>query len=212
MDFIKAGDLVFLSWIVAFLAYLGINAVRFSIATTVTGVLETLTANFQEKMAVIGAGNPGHADFVAKDAARALVEKEVRAVIRTSIRRNDAVTDEDLANMKLPIWKTGKSRIAQPTKRPSWKALHKQYGELEIVANAKPAGVTRLEIWYANVKDWDMNEKDYTKMSHMVESSTIHTILKLTQGETYFIVLRWAAERSKTAKGPWSSPKAETIS
>jgi hypothetical protein len=212
MDFINAGDLAFLAWVVVFVDYVGTIAARIGIEATVLAALEALLGVFQGTMTVIGTGNAGHTDVVAKNEARAALVTAVRDLIKISIRNNPAVTGEDLAAMKLPIWKTGKSRIAPPTERPEWKALHKQYGELAIVTSIKPAGTTRLEIWYVNVKDWDMTEKDYTKMPHMVESSTTHTILKLTQGETYFIVLRWAVTRSKTEKGPWSSPKAETIS
>jgi hypothetical protein len=212
MDYIKAGDRVFLTWLLGISAYLQIHGSRIGLPAEVLTALDALIGVFQEKLAVTEAGNAGSADVAARKTARRPLEQAIRALIRTHIRRNPAVTDEDLVNMKLSIWKTGKSLAPPPVKRPSWKALHKQYGELAIVTDAKPARTDRLEIWYVNVKDWDMAEKDYTKMSHMAESSTTHTILKLPQGETYFIALRWAAVRSKTAKGPWSSPRAETIS
>jgi hypothetical protein len=208
--FIPGADAAFNSWQSILIAYAIANKVSFNIPDNALDTLLQLKDVWDVKFAL--ADNPETRTspiVIAKNEAKQNYEKELRAFIKAFLQYNPAVTDEDRANMGLPIHSTSRKPVPVPTTYPESEVdssvirrLSIRFRDLGKKTIAKPYGVHGAEIRWAILSETPSGVDKLVNSAFDTHTPFTIEFKEEERGQSFYFCLRW--ENTRGDKGPWS--------
>jgi hypothetical protein len=216
-DYIPRDDKSFLEWAENFVANLSPSVARFGFPEDRFKTLGEKLSDFTMKLRL--ADNPmtrTKGTVQAKNESREDLEHTIRQDVKQYLAFNDAVTNKDKDDLKLPVYKTTRtpSPVAAgfPAARLDTGVLRRltfHFSDAGSESHAKPPGQHGVEMrWMIS----DEPVVDVSKLTH----STFDTHSPLTlefeghdRGKTVYYALCW--ENTRGEKGPWSEINSAVI-
>ena len=209
-------DRELLAWTINFLRYLYPALARFNFPAAEYDKLTALRDDFSQKLdAATEPATRTKTSVLAKNIARAALEKALQQDVKEFLLFNRNVTDEDHDDLGLPIYKTSRTPTPVATTIP-WvqvvmtviRYLRFDFGGSET-SRAKPAGQHGMELAGliggerpANVHALTLSYFDtHTPLSIAFEEED--------RGKTFWFAVRW--ENTRGEKGPWSEIQSAII-
>jgi hypothetical protein len=210
-DYLPRKDRDFLVWIINLLKYLAPILGRVGLPPERYQKLEAERDDFAQKLAVTEEPSTCTAVAVeAKNAARKLLETDVRIDVKGYITYNPTMTDDDRKALGLPIHKSGRTPSPVATTYPDFDVNSgtirrlgvEFYDQGQKKSKAKPAGQHGAEI------RWAISDTPIVDVAELIHSSfDTRTPFTLEfqgheRGKTVYFCLCW--ENNVGVKGPWS--------
>jgi len=155
--------------------------------------------------------------IVARKAARAVAEPQMRAINRSVQAKLGATGDDLKTNMGLPLHDTTPSHAPAPTTKPlllvdtSERLQHKItfHDEANLKSRAKPAGVSDIEIWCKIGAPAPADFNDCALVATSPKNGVVVTCKGADAGKPAHYMARWKSTRGEF--GPWSETVVATI-
>ncbi|GHV13626.1 hypothetical protein FACS189491_08830 [Spirochaetia bacterium] len=112
-------------------SFLTTDGVRVGVPAVETDAAALLHTAFGLTLAVIDGGNPGPVDYKKNEAARETMKNAYRALVSHRLRYNELVTDANLTEIGLPIWKKTRVRKVKPLTHPEGELVNGGPGQLK---------------------------------------------------------------------------------
>jgi hypothetical protein len=209
-DFLPRKEAEFYAWVATFFTYLIANLSRFGISSSVLSPLTALRDDFNAKyMAAQAPSTRTKATVLAKNYALKALKQAIRAFIREYLTFNHLVTDADRDNLGLPVHKTDRTPVPDPTTYP-WFMIDSSIIRMLIIHfrdslsenRAKPFGVHGVEIKWGFSETPILNPEDLPHSTFDTRSPYRFEFSGEDRGKTVWFCLRW--ENTRGVKGPWS--------
>ena len=207
-DLVPTKDAAFYTWINLLITYVVAHAAQWNIADSDLATLQALLSQFNTAYQRTQSPNRGKADTLAKNDARAALEKSIRAFLKSFILYNPKVTQEDRDAMDIPRHDTRPSPHPRPSTYPEYEIRLKGVRLLEVgfwdqgsSSRSKPYGVQGAKLC------WTLSEQEPEgpeNLTHSVFSSKSSYTLEFREeerGQKVWVCLQW--ENSKGEAGPW---------
>jgi hypothetical protein len=210
-DYLPRKDRQFLQWVVNFLNYLSVTLARYGFPLEVYELLETLRADFAQKLDVAEAPTTRNKGTVAaKNVAKKKLSTAVRASVQRYLAHNPDVTEQDHDDLGLPNYKTTRTPAPVAETFPDFDIdtsilccliIH-FFDRGQKKTKAKPPGQHGAEIrWMIS----DVPMVDANELLHSVFDTRTPFTLEFgghERGKTVYFALRW--ENTRGQKGHWS--------
>jgi hypothetical protein len=206
-SYIPRKDADFAQWVSNFMNYLSVHQAQFNFPATVFSELTVLQAAWDAAYAAAETvATRTKATVVAKEEARATLEKELRRDIREFLTYSRFVSDADRKNMGLPVHKTGSTPTPPPAETVKATVSTPAPATIAIdfrseAGRAKPAGVHGAEIVWAILDRPPVNWSELIHSNFDTRSPFTLSFEGEDRGKHVYIALRW--ENTKGEKGPW---------
>jgi hypothetical protein len=209
-DFIPRKDVDFNQWIINFFTILLQGLTRFGIPQAAYSVVDALRTTWNSKFAIAEAPTTRtKATIREKNVARKNLETSLRAFIREYLTYNSKVTDGDRENLQLPIHKTTRTPVPDPTTKPGFKIDSSVIRQLILFfrdedsdSRAKPEGVHGVELRWAILAASPASIDELVHSAFDTHSPFTLTFDEGDRGKAVDLCLRW--ENTRGVKGPWS--------
>ncbi|MDR0668121.1 MAG: hypothetical protein LBF90_05850 [Prevotellaceae bacterium] len=211
-------DRELLAWTINFLRYLYPALSRFNFPAAEYDKLTALRDDFSQKLDT--ATEPAtrtKTSVLAKNIARAALEKALQQDVKEFLLFNRNVTDEDRDDLGLPIYKATRTPAPVATDPPDADARTPSPGRVEIDffergsrhKKGKPPGQHCVEI------AWLLSDTPPTRWEELLHSAVdtnspyIFSFENDQRGQRLYFALRW--ENTRGEKGPWSEIQSAII-
>ena len=216
-DFMPTGDAELVAWTTTFMTYANGNLTALGLAATdMMGVSATQSGFSNAFNTSNAAQNAAKNAVAAKDAARALLEAQVRIVVR-KLQGTASVTNAQRESLGITLRGQERSPIDAPTTRPVLQVDTSQRFRHSVAfadqntlrSKAKPDGVSGCQIW---VKIGGVPPVNVSEMTFLaLDTRTPYTAEYDGDdaGKTAHYWGRWA--NTKGEPGPWSETASATV-
>jgi hypothetical protein len=207
-DYIPSNDGQFLEWAKNLYAYSLAHFSGWSVPSPQL-TLETPLADFEAALAKLSDPNYGKVDMERKKDARKECEKAFRVYVQAYLARNPAVSDEDRVAMRIPVYKTTKSKRPLPetvpelevdTGTPRRHLVH--YRDRGSERRGKPEGVAGIEIRWAVLDHYPATVKELINSGFDTASPWMNEFDEADRGKKAYYCGRWEAP-VEGGKGPF---------
>ncbi|MDR2361317.1 MAG: hypothetical protein LBD91_01145 [Prevotellaceae bacterium] len=207
-NFIPGSDALFDIWQSNLITKMTASATRFNIPAAV--VTDIVTKQVRWNTAYAAAKDPATRTKITvkeKQQARDDYEDSLRALTRSYLTYNPAVTDSDRENLELPIHKTTHTPAPVATEPPWLKPntsllrhVSFDYGGSEL-SKTKPTGQHGLELIWEIAKERPPHVRNLTHSVFDTHTPLVIEFDEEDRGNTLWYTARW--ENTRGEKGPW---------
>jgi hypothetical protein len=208
-DFIPQADDAFLDWSRNFVNGVVANAAAWGVPQSEMTALQTLLADYEDKLAAAKAGNRGKADVAEKNAAKeALMHKE-RMVTKLYIAWNPAVSDAQREAVGVTVHDATRTSVPIPKTRPEFSFKVADIMRIQIdfrdqgsASRAIPYGCNGA-VFCCALSDAPVTDyAPLTKTALLTHSPWALNLPPEAEGKTLSGAMMWQNEKGD--KGQWS--------
>jgi hypothetical protein len=209
-DYVPRADYAFSTWLHPLVKYLQTKYADWGVPAAEMDALQSMASAFEE--ALVTAKEPATRTVVTvgmKNTTRKAVEHKVRAVVRSYVSYNPAVTNEDREAMQLTVRKTTRTRTPVADRPPyimteaaGPRRICFHFGGESHHSKAKPPGQHGAEIAWVIADTKPVEVEALTNSSVYTHTPMILTFKESERGKTLWHATRW--ENTRGERGPWS--------
>ncbi|MDR0348889.1 MAG: hypothetical protein LBH90_05270 [Tannerella sp.] len=210
IDFMPYKDSDLLRWATNFLAVLFKIMAQVEFSETVYQELLGLLNTYREKLSLADAPETRtKATVQAKNDARKILKRRLRASIAEYLTHNHLLTDADRDNLGLPVYDTKPTPAPLPTDMPAGEvdtSTHQQHRirvkSGTLTGKTKPQKVHGYEVWRKIGGNPPADDSEYTYVCLSTRSLTVIDYPLTDVGKMVYYRFRWVNTRNQP--GPWS--------
>ncbi|WP_059369535.1 hypothetical protein [Treponema endosymbiont of Eucomonympha sp.] len=206
-DYIPESDAAFLAWAKTLIAGLAAGGDGWGISEAAVERLQAELTEYERAQSAAEDPNRGKADVFAKNETRNTLKTDIRAVVKSHVAYNEAVTDDDRVRMGLPTHGKKPTPVPAPSTRPIVSAdtsvpLNVKVNFHSEGGRGKPEGAHGAEIRWVKRETPPESLDDLSNSVFSTRSPYELSFDLNERGKKLFIAARW--ENTTGEKGPWS--------